>query len=123
MPRVVRFHWDHLAVNVASSFCTPRPSVKISTVRAGAGRLQVTVTAGQGQLQSLRFAAGRNSLVDIGGQNGRTGPFSVSMASGIAQTSFFVRRATAGAATTVPFYVTDGCGEWSTFVGGGPSAF
>ena len=25
--------------------------------------------------------------------------------------------------TTVPFTITDGCGTWPTFVGGGPSSF
>ena len=33
-----------------------------------------------------------------------------------------VRRVTAGQATTVRFTVTDDCGEWQTFVGGGTAA-
>jgi hypothetical protein len=35
---------------------------------------------------------------------------------------FSVRRAAAGQATTVRFTVTDQCGSWPTFVGGGPNA-
>ena len=34
-----------------------------------------------------------------------------------------VRRLTAGLAATVEAVVTDGCGDWPTFVGGGPTAF
>ena len=37
--------------------------------------------------------------------------------------SFTVTRQAAGATVTVPLVVTDDCGEWNTFVGGGPSAF
>ena len=125
VPRVVRFHWDHLAVNPegATVVCSPRPPVVVRTAAIGSGRLQVTVTPGLGPLQALRFAAGANALIDIDGQTGRTGPFTVSLPPGTAQATFIVRRATAGVATTVPFFVTDGCaGEWSTFVGGGPTA-
>jgi hypothetical protein len=34
-----------------------------------------------------------------------------------------VHRGTPGQAATVELVVTDGCGEWPTFVGGGPNAF
>jgi hypothetical protein len=103
--------------------CTSRPPVGVKTVPTGSGRLQVTVTAGLGALQSIRFGAGTNALIDAGGQVGRSGTFTVSLGSGVTQTSFVVRRATAGSATTVPLVITDGCGDWQTFVGGGPSAF
>jgi hypothetical protein len=33
-----------------------------------------------------------------------------------------VRRVTAGQAAMVPFTVVEGCGEWTTFVGGGAAA-
>ena len=39
-----------------------------------------------------------------------------------AQAAFQVKRETAGAATTLPFIVTDGCGTWNSLAGGGPSA-
>jgi hypothetical protein len=42
---------------------------------------------------------------------------------GSGQLSFTVRRATAGQPTHVSLAVTDGCGEWPTFVGGGVDAF
>jgi hypothetical protein len=34
-----------------------------------------------------------------------------------------LHRVTSGAASTAELTVTDGCGDWPTFVGGGPSAF
>jgi hypothetical protein len=34
-----------------------------------------------------------------------------------------LNRATLGQAAMVELVVTDGCGDWPTFVGGGPSAF
>jgi hypothetical protein len=37
--------------------------------------------------------------------------------------TFNVARATAGRATTVPLVLVDDCGEWKTFVGGGPNGF
>jgi hypothetical protein len=36
--------------------------------------------------------------------------------------SFQVLRQASGQATTVPFVVTDHCGAWKSFVGGGPNA-
>jgi len=39
-----------------------------------------------------------------------------------ADASFVLKRIGPGA-VTLPFTVTDACGEWRTFVGGGPSAF
>jgi hypothetical protein len=37
--------------------------------------------------------------------------------------TFFVNRGPANQATTVHLTITDGCGAWPTFVGGGPDAF
>jgi hypothetical protein len=90
------------------------------------GALQVTVAASisaHAWLMSLHFGAGTNSLIDVGTQTGLTGITSVTLPAGTQQTTFTVRRATAGQATTVPLRVVDSCGEWPTFVGGGPGAF
>jgi hypothetical protein len=53
----------------------------------------------------------------------QSGNFSLPLGAGTTQTSFTVNRVNAGASTTVPLFVTDGCGEWQTFVGGGSGAF
>ena len=96
---------------------------------AGAGRLQVTIAAGTSDLlpvntlEVVRFGAAANALIDAGGQTGRTGGFDIALPAGTRTTTFVVRRATPGAATTVPLVVVDRCDEWPTIVGGGPSAF
>jgi hypothetical protein len=110
-----------------STACTPRPEVGIVSVPAANGSLQVTVSARtspttqSNALQTLRFGAGTNALVDAGTQVGATGAFTVTLPAGTQQTTFTVRRATAGQAMTVPLTVVDACGDWPTFVGRGPS--
>jgi hypothetical protein len=103
--------------------CNPRPPVQLGTTRSG-NSLQVMVTAtGQNNaLAALQFTRTTNALVDVGGQSGRTGAFTVSLPGASATTSFTVRRAGPGAAT-VALTVVDGCGSWQTLVGGGPGAF
>ncbi len=102
--------------------CSPRANVGVSAAALGPDRLQATVTAGTGSLQSLRFGAATNALIDIGSQVGMSGNFSVALPASTTQTTFIVRRAGPGAAT-VPFTVVDACGDWPTFVGGGDAAW
>jgi hypothetical protein len=47
----------------------------------------------------------------------------VAIPSGAASSTFTIERLQAGAGATVPLVVEDDCGDWSTFAGGGPSAF
>jgi hypothetical protein len=109
--------------------CQPRPSVAVSAVPSGAGRLLVTLTAGtsagmpNNRLRAIRFLAGSNAQVDVGGQQGVTSELFVPLADGPPQASFYVRRVSAGQATTIPFIVTDDCGEFRSFAGGGAGAF
>jgi hypothetical protein len=108
--------------------CEVRPPVRLDVTPDGPGRLRVvvrtarSVTIPVNGLVELRFQAGTNALVDVGGQDGRSGAFTVPIAGGLTSTTFFVRRQQAGP-TQLPFIVIDGCGAWSTFVGGGPNAF
>lgn len=106
-----------------SVVCSPRPPVQVRTT-PGSGGLQVSVTATgeNNHLLSLRFTQTSNLLVDVGGQTGRTGAFTVSLSGTSANTTFTVRRASAGAATA-SLDVVDRCGSWTTLIGGGPSAF
>jgi hypothetical protein len=109
--------------------CQPRPPVLVSAVPGSPGQLLVTVTAGTlpgtpaNRLAALRFEPGSNALVDIGDQSGRTGGITVTLADRPRELRFAVRRARPGASTTVPFVVVDDCGEYRSFVGGGPGAF
>jgi hypothetical protein len=51
------------------------------------------------------------------------GSFTLPLPDRPASTTFWVRRATDGRATSLPLVVVDDCGTWPTFVGGGPTAF
>jgi thermitase len=107
--------------------CSPRPAVGVRTARGVPGSLTVTVTAGAtssgaNRLQEIRFGASSNAIVDVG-TRAEAGGFSVTMPPSSASYPFTVRRSAPGTATTVPLVVVDSCGEWKTFVGGGPAAF
>jgi hypothetical protein len=92
------------------------------------GRLQVTVTAtanpGQATntVQSIRFGPSNGAEVEIQGRPASGAAFTIDLPAGATQTTFTVHR-TVGGPVQTPFTVVDGCGEWKTFVGGGPSSF
>jgi hypothetical protein len=96
---------------------SPRPPVRISTSKSGA-KLAVTVVATAGSLKSLSFFDMKNGTVEIDGQANPGPSFVASLPGGTSQKSFFVSRNAPGA-VTVPFIVTDDCGQWKTFVGMG----
>jgi hypothetical protein len=109
--------------------CNQRANVNVTTTPAGPNRLQVVVTANNtvglppNQITELRFGPTHNALVDVNGQIGRTGDFTVSLQPPTPTVTFFVRRDTPGQNTTVHLDVIDQCGEWRTMIGGGPFAF
>jgi len=112
--------------------CAPRPPVQVITRAGGGGRLQVTLASqsgSSGALQALRFGSATNAVIEVGGDAStpgtvsREGNFSLTLPPGTTRVDFFVRQVTSGAATTVPVVAVDGCGDWPTFVGGGPEAF
>lgn len=108
--------------------CSPRPPVTVTASPSG-GRLVVTLAANgaNNTIRSVRFGTDRhglvNALVDLpNGQSGLSGPFTHMLNTPAPSFTFSVRRAQGGQATTVPMIVTDGCGAWETFVGGGTQA-
>jgi hypothetical protein len=109
------------------ALCAPRPAVGVVSTPSGPGRLQVTVTANtsagtpSNQLVALRFTSTTNATVDVAGQAAQSGSFAISLPAGTMQTTFTVNRVTAGQPTVVSFVAVDGCGDWPTFVGSGPS--
>ena len=110
--------------------CGTRPQVSAAPAPGTPGRLKATITAqGVGnQVHSVRIVASPqvtpNFVVDIeGGPQNVTGPITHTTPPGTTQVALFVERATPSGAATVPMVVTDSCGEWQTFVGGGPNAF
>jgi uncharacterized repeat protein (TIGR01451 family) len=108
--------------------CAPRPPVRVDVAPNGDGRLRVTVNATTNggtptnALTMLNFSAGDNARFDIGLQTDKVPPYSLPLPPGTQQATLFVERITAGQAATLQFTVTDSCGAWPTFVGGGPGA-
>jgi hypothetical protein len=99
--------------------CDPRPSVTVRTTTTGNSlRIDLAATGQNNRLLALQFTGTANALVDLGGQNGRTGAFTVHLPGTSATTTFSIRRASGGPATA-SLTVVDRCGSWSTFVGGG----
>lgn len=106
--------------------CSPRPPVRVNVQRRnGALVTTLTATGANNGLRAVRFDTFANAVVDAGIETGQTAPFAVSLPPGQEPTSlqFTVRRQAGNQATTVRLVVIDGCGEWSTFVGGGSGAF
>ena len=117
------------ATATSTNPCLQPTRVGVNVVPGG-GRLQVTLSAiaAGNLLRNVQFGApGRpldNALIDLpDGRVGLSGSFAQAINPPATSYIFFVRRATAGQPTTVPIVVTDNCGTWPTFVGGGASAF
>jgi hypothetical protein len=115
-------------IGVAQVGCAPRPSVQIVPAPGG-GALQATFTAGPGAsiatnaIREIRIGQVQNGVVDGSGKTGLGTGGVISFPAPVTSTTLTVRRVTPGQATTVPLVIVDACGEWPTFVGGGPSAF
>jgi uncharacterized repeat protein (TIGR01451 family) len=124
---------DPTTVNGSATVaCAPNPRVQVATTPGAAGALDVTVSTIAGPIQQVRFQlsdarVARNAAVDVprdpavpglaaGGLSNQRADFTIGV--GAAQLSFTVRRLAAGP-YTVPFIVTDACGDWPTFVGSG----
>jgi hypothetical protein len=108
--------------------CAPRPNVGIATAKAGTGQLQAVLTAQtnvattSNSLSSVRIISASNATVQVNGSPVAVGD-AVSLAAGTTQATLLVERTAPGGGSTVSFTVTDVCGEWRSFVGGGPGAF
>jgi len=115
-----------VTLTVAPTACVPRPAIQ-TVPSADGSALTVTIeatplnTSANNLLRELRFGTFQNARVTLNGQNVADGS-TYTVPSGVVQVTFTVRRTTAGAPTTVPFTVVDGCGNWPTFVGGGVNA-
>jgi hypothetical protein len=109
-----------------------RPKVSVTSRPLGNGRLEATIRAQTNastptnSLSSVRLTKIDNAAVQLNGSAASVGP-AILLPSGAQQATLVVTRQAPGQnpskATTVTFVVTDACGEWPTFVGGGPGAF
>jgi hypothetical protein len=108
--------------------CSPRPAARVELARTVPGRLDVAITPGLGpgapnnRPRALRFGATMNARILVNGQQVASGA-RVSLPNGIAQAHFALERIQADQGATVPLVLEDDCGDWSTFGGGGKSAW
>jgi hypothetical protein len=101
--------------------CSPRPPVTTNIVKEFSGVLRVTVSA-TGANNTIRRIAydPSNAIVRVAGLPDQTSQFTTTPQT--VSTTFRVYQRTRGAAR-VNLAVTDACGTWQTFVGGGNGAF
>jgi len=111
------------------AMCRPRPTVRVSVAKIGNGQLRATVTIAvnpgtQNELQSIAWTRFDTATVVLDGvgpvQVGQTSTFPVPLTQ---SASFVITRTPGAQSGTVRLTVTDGCGAWPTFVGGGPRAW
>jgi hypothetical protein len=69
----------------------------------------------------VSFTSISNAFVTMGSEVNRTTPFTVTPAAGTKTATFTVDRNVDGQPMTVRLIITDRCGPWPTFVGGGAS--
>jgi hypothetical protein len=108
--------------------CSPRPNVRVTTSPSGTGVLTVTIQAGTGGISRLDVGTRAPGLVNAsvsvsGGPSNATAPFSFSPSGSPSTVQLTITSQNRNAATTVGLVVADGCGDWPTFVGGGPRSF
>ncbi|MFN8575169.1 MAG: hypothetical protein U0132_24155 [Gemmatimonadaceae bacterium] len=107
----------------------PMPGVPPSSPQ-----LQATLTAraGCGPIDHIQFGVTGHSLdnarvsitAPAGGPIGQTSGFTYTPPAGTTSVTLTIQRVVpSGGATVNPVHFWDGCGDWVTFVGGGPNAF
>jgi hypothetical protein len=111
-----------------SAVCAPRPKIDVQTATVGGRRIQVTVRVGtegpnvDNTVKTIEFGTPTNATLQMTGQTS-IGTSPISLPAGTRQLVFIVQQTNPSAAVQVPFTVTDACGSWPTFVGGGANAF
>jgi hypothetical protein len=109
--------------------CSPRPPVRVTVARGAAGQLHATLSAtsnasgGTNTIAALAFGTIRNATVQVVGAGAAQSGHVVPVAAGTQMVALVVTRTVSGQTVLVPLTVTDACGDWRTFVGGGPGAF
>jgi hypothetical protein len=109
--------------------CGPRPRVVASVAKIGGGQLRATVAVTtnpgtQNELVSIAWTRFDTATVVLDGvgpvQVGQVTPYNTPLTQ---SASFVITRTPGAQAGTVRLIVADGCGDWPTFVGGGPNAW
>ncbi|MFN8633983.1 MAG: Calx-beta domain-containing protein [Chloroflexota bacterium] len=112
--------------NVSQVVCAPRPAIQLATTKIGEKDFQVTVTAGRGNVELIRFGAAPTVRLDLPGRGtGITPPLDYKPPTNAPNATFVLHATGVGSTVTLPLTVFDGCGQnypWPTFVGGGSGA-
>jgi hypothetical protein len=114
------------AVPTATWTPAPAPHVNVSVGPAQDGRFPVALAAipqgcrADNLIHSIRFTRLDNAVLEGVPVLGRvTAPVNVTLPSALPQITFAFRKIDVNRAATVQMVVTDGCGDWPTFVGAG----
>ena len=105
-------------------FAMTEERIDLTVRQAGPGRLDAVLTSRTtaslptNDLRSLQIGAPENATAVVNGTIPLQAGVAVSLAAGTQQVTVTVQRVGAGP-FRVPLTVTDGCGVWRTFVGGG----
>ncbi|MCC6177272.1 MAG: hypothetical protein IT305_18365 [Chloroflexi bacterium] len=108
--------------------CSDRPRVSVSVIRE-AGGLRATIAAGtsaavpNNRLTSIRIGSAANGVVDLRDRIALPSNSSVALPDRPSSVSLLIRRTGTSGSVTIPLIVSDDCGGWPTFVGGGSSQF
>ncbi|MGE3268709.1 MAG: choice-of-anchor Q domain-containing protein, partial [Chloroflexota bacterium] len=113
--------------------CSPRrPDIGVATSKPNPGQLQITLSAPTlpdgtaNGLSSITIGSIENAAVSVNGSSVTAGQ-SVTLPAGTQQVTVLLDRRAPDQqpdhASNVGFVVVDACGEWKSFVGGGPEAF
>ncbi|MFN0071755.1 MAG: choice-of-anchor Q domain-containing protein [Chloroflexota bacterium] len=104
----------------------PRPNVLLSVSQGGTNTLMVTLSAGYSGIARIRGVPARSSgniRTDVAGGTDLPSSFNVIPNGNPGSVQLALHRSDNAGAGTLAFIVTDGCGDWETFAGGGPQAW
>jgi hypothetical protein len=105
--------------------------VDVTTSPDGPGRLRVSIVARSlssapdampNRLVRVTIGSAVNAVVEAG-QPPEPIASSLELTARPTSTTLWVRRLDPNASTTVRLLIDDNCGQWPTFVGGGPGSF
>jgi YVTN family beta-propeller protein len=108
--------------------CGRQARVTTSVAKTGDGRLSVTLTAvsapsSANALQAITWRTLTNATVNLQGVGNVAQGDRTSLPNGTTSATFIVSRILNNGSTLVAFTATDSCGDFASFVGGGPGSF